>query len=302
METTKPRILIVDDEVFNLQYLAELLQDDYDVSLAKNGTKALHLARTLLPDLIILDVIMTGMDGYAVIRELKSSEPTMHIPVIFLTSLSNPVDEEKGLSLGALDYISKPFHPVIVKARVTNILELGRHRKLLEKIALLDGLTGIPNRRAYDERLEKEWLRSCRNGDPFSLAFVDIDFFKQYNDTYGHATGDKALHKVAQTLSRILRRSSDFVARYGGEEFAIVLPNMSFQNAETFATHASREIANLNMEHSASAAADIVTISIGGATTVPSRSQRITDFLAHVDKMLYKAKETRNTAVWSFYK
>lgn len=301
-ESDRPRILIVDDEVFNLQYLSELLIGDYAISSAKCGTKALQLAQTLLPDLIILDVVMPDMDGYEVIRQLKSNEDTQHIPVIFLTSLSGLGDEEKGLSLGALDYISKPFHPVIVKARVNNIMELGRHRKLLEKIALLDGLTGIPNRRAYDDRLHKEWLRACRNGDPFSMAMVDVDFFKQYNDTYGHAAGDQTLKRVGRTLDRMLKRSSDFVARYGGEEFAIILPSQSFQTAQSFATLACQEIANLGIPHSASQAATIVTISIGGATTLPSRSLRMEEFAAHVDKMLYQAKETRNIAAWSFYK
>lgn len=301
-DTVKSRILIVDDEVFNLQFLSELLIDDYNISSAKNGAKALQLAESLLPDLIILDVVMPDMDGYEVIQALKANETTQHIPVIFLTSLCSPVDEEKGLVLGAQDYISKPFHPIIVRARVNNILELSRHRKLLERIALLDGLTGIPNRRAYDDRLHKEWLRSCRNGDPFSLAMVDIDCFKQYNDTYGHTAGDHTLKRVAKTLSRMLKRSSDFVARYGGEEFAIILPSQSFQTAQSFATQACQEVAELGIPHEASLAAPIVTISIGGATTLPTRTQNLEEFAAHVDKMLYKAKTARNTAVWSFIK
>jgi diguanylate cyclase (GGDEF)-like protein len=242
------------------------------------------------------------MNGYEIIQALKASGKTRHIPVIFLTSLDNAQDEEKGLSLGALDYISKPFHPAIVKSRVNNILELVQHRKLLEKIALLDGLTGIPNRRAYDDRLQNEWQRASRSGEAFSLAFVDIDFFKQYNDTYGHAAGDQALKKVAQSLKRLLKRSSDFVARYGGEEFAFILPSISFQNAQIFAAQACREIAALGMEHRSSRVQDIVTISIGGATTMPARDHGLKEFTKHVDMMLYQAKEKRNHAVWSFFK
>jgi len=302
MQTEKPRILIVDDEVFNLQFLTELLIIDYQISSAKDGTKALKLADSLLPDLIILDVVMPGMDGYEVITALKANRKTRHIPVIFLTSLDTAVDEEKGLSLGALDYISKPFHPVIVTARVNNIMELVQQRKLLERIALLDGLTGIPNRRAYEDRLQSEWQRSCRSGEPFSLAFVDVDFFKQFNDTYGHAAGDMVLKKVAQTLSRILRRSSDFVARYGGEEFAYILPSLSFQNAQSFAALACREICSLGIEHSASKVEEVVSVSIGGATTLPTRKDHLRDFCQHVDSMLYQAKEARNCAVWSFFK
>ena len=302
MEAQKPRILIVDDEVFNLQFLTELLMGEYHISSAKDGKKALQLAESILPDLIILDVVMPGMDGYEIIQSLKAGDKTRHIPVIFLTSLDNAEDEEHGLSLGALDYIGKPFHPAIVKARVNNILELVQHRNLLEKIALLDGLTGIPNRRAYDERLRNEWHRACRSGEPFSMAFVDIDFFKQYNDTYGHAAGDMALKKVAQALSRMLKRSSDFVARYGGEEFAYILPSISLQNAQAFAAQACRMVAELNLEHRTSRAASIVTISIGGATTMPARDHGLGDFTAHVDRMLYQAKEQRNRAVWSFFK
>lgn len=301
MKTEKPRILIADDEVFNLQFLTELLIADYHISTAKDGLKTLQLAQSLQPDLIILDVVMPGMDGYEVIQALKANDATRHIPIIFLTGLDNAQDEEKGLSLGALDYISKPFHPAIVMARVNNILELVQHRKLLEKIALIDGLTGVPNRRAYDDRLQHEWHRACRSGEPFSLAFVDIDFFKQYNDSYGHAAGDLALRRVAQTLNSVLKRSSDFVARYGGEEFAFILPSISFQNAQAFAAQACLEVQDMGLEHEASAAADVITVSIGGATTLPARNHRLGAFTRHVDTMLYQAKEARNRAVWSFF-
>lgn len=302
MKLEKPRILIVDDETFNLQFLTELLIDDYDISPVKEGKKTLELADFLLPDLIILDVVMPGMDGYTVIRTLKANQKTRHIPVIFLTSLDSDKDEEKGLSLGAVDYISKPFHPAIVKARVNNILELVQHRKLVEKIAMLDGLTGIPNRRAYDEHLLNEWKRACRGGETFSLAFLDVDFFKPYNDTYGHAAGDLALKKIALTLARTMKRSSDFVARYGGEEFALILPSIPIQEAQAFAELSCQEVRNLTLEHKASEVEKIITISIGGATTLPTRSIQVSDFTKHVDKMLYLAKETRNRAAWSFFK
>jgi diguanylate cyclase (GGDEF)-like protein len=302
MNQEKPRLLIVDDETFNLQFLTELLMGDYDISPVKDGNKALQLADSLVPDLIILDVVMPKMDGYTVIRALKTNHRTRHIPVIFLTSLDSDKDEEKGLSLGAVDYISKPFHPAIVTARVNNILELVQHRKLIEKIAMLDGLTGIPNRRAYDERLQNEWNRACRSGEPFSLAFLDVDYFKPYNDTYGHAAGDLALKKIAQTLTRILRRSSDFVGRYGGEEFALILPSIPFKHAHIFAQQACLEIRKLAIEHKTSEIAEMITISVGGSTTLPSRDSQLTDFTSHVDKILYKAKEARDSSIWSFFK
>ncbi len=302
MDQAKPRILIVDDEVFNLKFLTELLISDYNISPAKEGEKALQLAEHLLPDLIILDVVMPEMDGYKVIQALKKNPQTRNIPVIFLTSLDSSQDEEKGLSLGAVDYISKPFHPAIVKVRVNNIMELVKHRKLLEKIALVDGLTGIPNRRAYDERLVNEWKRAQRSGDSFSLAILDIDFFKQYNDAYGHAAGDQTLKKVGQTLNRLLQRSFDFVARYGGEEFTFILPSTSFEEAQSFATLACQEIQRLGIEHKASPVEKVVTISIGGATTIPVNTVQMEDFAQYVDILLYQAKQTRNCANWSEFK
>ncbi len=297
----QPRILIVDDEVFNLQFLTELLMHDYRISAVKDGLKALQLAEALIPDLIIMDVVMPGMDGYKVIQKLKANAAVRHIPVIFLTSLDNAKDEAKGLSLGALDYIGKPFHPAIVKARVNNIMELVKHRKLVEKIALLDGLTGIPNRRAYDDRLLNEWQRACRNQDLLSLAFLDIDYFKPYNDTYGHAAGDQALKLVARQLHQTLKRSSDFVARYGGEEFAFILPNLPQEEAVAFAESIRRRIFDLAIEHQAAGALEVLTISIGGATTAPTTDRQLTEFTRCVDRLLYRAKEKRNHVAWECF-
>lgn len=298
MDHEKPRILVVDDEVFNLQFLTELLAVDYHINAAKDGVKALELAKALIPDLIILDVVMPQMDGHKVIQKLKNDPSTQHIPIIFLTSLDNSKDEEKGLSLGALDYINKPFHPAIVKARVNNIMELVKHRKLVEKIALLDGLTGIPNRRAYDNRLISEWQRAFRSGAPLSLGFLDIDFFKQYNDTYGHAAGDTALRKVAQTLEKTIKRSSDFAARYGGEEFSFILPNITQQEARTVALHIRQNIIDLAIEHKSSKVSDILTVSIGGATIYPAETVEMDQFTYAVDKHLYEAKTQRNRVIW----
>ncbi|MBN1141943.1 MAG: diguanylate cyclase [Deltaproteobacteria bacterium] len=298
MKQERARILIVDDETFNLQFLTELFLDDYNISPVKDGVKALRLAESLVPELIILDVVMPGMDGYALIRALKENPKTRHIPVIFLTSLDSDRDEEKGLSLGAVDYIGKPFHPAIVKARVNNMLELVEHRKLVERIAMLDGLTGIPNRRAYDLRLQDEWKRACRSREPFSLAMLDIDYFKLYNDSYGHAGGDQVLRRIAGAMTRVLRRSSDFVGRYGGEEFALIMPATPGDVAWGIAERICREIRNLGIEHRASRPAGVVTISVGGATILPSPEGNLANFTRYVDQMLYLAKEKRNRAVW----
>ncbi len=299
MDNDKSRILIVDDEVFNLQFLTELLAPDYHINVAKDGKKALELTRTLQPDLIILDVVMPEMDGYKVIKKLKENDSVNHIPVIFLTSLCNSRDEEKGLSLGALDYINKPFHPAIVKARVNNILELVKHRKLIEKIALLDGLTGIPNRRAYDTSLQQQWLRFRDNNTPLSLGFLDIDYFKQYNDSYGHAAGDISLKKVAGVLDGSTSTSGGFAARYGGEEFAFILPSLTVTEAQLVAENICLNVKNLAIEHNASLVAPTLTVSIGGITLLPGHSCQLEQFTYAVDQRLYLAKKTRNTVSWS---
>ena len=298
MDNEKPRILIVDDEVFNLQFLTELLGNDYRINAAKNGLKAFELTQRLQPDLIILDVVMPQMDGHKVIKKIKNDPDICHIPVIFLTSLGNAQDEEKGLSLGALDYINKPFHPAIVKARVNNILELVKHRKLVEKISFLDGLTNIPNRRAYDKQFISAWQRACHKGHPLSLGFLDIDYFKNYNDHYGHAAGDLALKRVAQTLEDTIARPTDFAARYGGEEFAFILPGLKQQQAYTLGLAVKNNIEALAIEHQESLVADILTVSIGGATIYPSNDNSLEEFALNVDNLLYTAKSKRNHVRW----
>ncbi len=298
MDNSKPRVLIVDDEVFNLQFLTELLGSDYRISAAKEGSKTYELTKRLQPDLIILDVVMPDLDGYKVIQELKGDPDICHIPVIFLTSLDNSKDEEKGLRLGALDYINKPFHPAIVKTRVNNILELVKHRKLVEKIALLDGLTSIPNRRAYDMQLSQEWQRASQTGQSLSLGFLDIDFFKQYNDHYGHAAGDSTLKLVAQTLEKSITVDSAIAARYGGEEFAFILPETSRQQAYETALNIQSNIIALNIEHENSKVSDVLTVSIGGATIFPNNNSDLNAFTLAVDNFLYMAKVQRNHVTW----
>ncbi len=304
-EKEKPRILIVDDEKMNLKVLADLLKDEYTPVLARNGEQALqHTLGDSPPDLILLDVIMPQMGGYDVIRELKNNDKTNNIPVIFVTALDSIEDEELGLKLGAVDYITKPYSPPIVKMRVRNHLRIVHHYKLLDQLAYLDGLTEISNRRRFEEIFKKEWERSCRNGTSFSLAMVDVDFFKQYNDHYGHAMGDQALQKIAKALTGVLRRPGDFIARYGGEEFVILLPETDVDGAKKIAERSLRDVAALQIPHSRSQAADHVTVSIGIATLdmgthiegeISSKS-----FLGTADRNLYLAKQNgRNCIIGS---
>jgi diguanylate cyclase (GGDEF)-like protein len=295
----KQRILIVDDERINRTVLAAVLKDEHQVILAKSGEQALErLSIDAEIDLILLDVIMPEMDGYEVLRQIKNSDATKDIPVIFITALNSMGDEEAGLKLGACDYIGKPFSPAIVKARVANLLRFVRQRKLLETLAGRDGLTEIPNRRSFDHALAQEIGRSERSNQPFSLALLDIDYFKEFNDQYGHARGDEALKSVARALSEALRRPADLVARYGGEEFALVLPDADIAGGREVAEAAHRAVENLAIRHEASAIADHLTISIGGVTCIGG-STDAAQLITAADRQLYQAKRLgRNRIEW----
>ena len=289
----KARILIVDDEKMNLKVLADLLKDEYAPVLARSGAQALrHVFGDFPPDLILLDVIMPEMAGYEVIKEIKNNDKTKNIPVIFVTALNSTEDEELGLRLGAVDYITKPYSPPIVLMRVRNHLRLVRQYKLLDKLAYLDGLTEISNRRRFDELFEKEWKRSVRHISALSIAMIDVDFFKQYNDNYGHAMGDIALQKIAKALESVTRRPGDLIARYGGEEFVMVLPETDAKAAMVVADRALEEVNKLNIPHHYSPAVPHISVSMGLVTL--SGDEKITPamLLAVADENLYKAKES----------
>ena len=294
-----PLILIVDDTPSNIHVLSEALRADYRIKVATSGAVALSVAGNpeTRPDLILLDVMMPEMDGYEVCRRLKKAPETQSIPVIFVTAKTDVIDEEFGLSLGAVDYITKPFHQAIVKARLRNHINLKLKTDLLESLALVDGLTCIPNRRRFDEALEQEWKRSVRSGTPLALIIADIDHFKAYNDHYGHGGGDLCLKAVAQALAKSIDRAGDIVARYGGEEFAAVIPNTDEVGAQFLAERCCATVAALRLPHGFSSAADHVTISVGYAALKPGIERSPTELIELADKMLYRAKEQgRNRA------
>lgn len=311
----KARILIVDDEKINLKILVDLLKDDYSLVLARNGEQALNFSfQDPLPDLILLDVVMPEMGGYEVIKRLKEHDLTKNIPVIFVTALNSVEDEEYGLKLGAVDYITKPFSPPIVKMRIHTHLRFVHQHKLLDKLAYLDALTEIPNRRRFDEVLKNEYSRAHRNGCPLSLGMMDVDFFKQYNDFYGHAMGDRALHTIASTLQDALKRPSDLVARYGGEEFAIILPETGMNAARQVAERSRRTVIAQRLPHVHSKTSDYISISIGIVTvyfyhsskTDRDKEQRISShkyshekLLEQADQNLYLAKQNGRNCVFS---
>jgi diguanylate cyclase (GGDEF)-like protein len=285
-------VLIVDDEKQNRTLLTELLQDDYQIILAKNGVQALERALNHSPDLILLDILMPEMDGFAVIRALKKNDSTRNIPVIFISALDSASDEELGLELGAVDYIAKPFHPPIVRVRVRNHLQSVHQRRLLEHLALIDSLTEIPNRRRFAEVYEREWRRCMRNSASLSLIVADADHFKIYNDTYGHAAGDLVLKRVAQAIQSTLKRPADFVARYGGEEFVIILPESEAAGAQEVAEKIRADVENQKIPYPESPSAPCLTVSLGGATQIPNKAEVDSDLFCRADSFLYEAKRS----------
>jgi diguanylate cyclase (GGDEF)-like protein len=293
MPYEKQTILIVDDVATDIQMLANALQEDYQILVSIKGEAALDIARSAnKPDLILLDIMMPDTDGYKICKQLKSDPETMSIPVIFVTGLKKNDDQERGLNLGAVDYITKPYHLPIVKARVRNHMLLKQKTDMLEELSHLDGLTGIANRRHFDEILSKEQGRLGRLGGSLSLIMLDIDFFKAYNDNYGHGTGDECLIQVAKALSGIVKRPTDLLARYGGEEFAVILPDTDLEGAMQVAKSLHDEINRLNIAHAFTPIADHVTLSLGVASLVAEPgSASLEDLLKRADDALYKAKE-----------
>jgi diguanylate cyclase (GGDEF)-like protein len=289
------RILIVDDAIENIQILNGALEDEHEVLFALDGTRALELARAQRPDLILLDAMMPGIDGYAVCRALRGAAETRDIPVIFVTALKTPEDETRALAAGAADFISKPVNAAVVRARVRTHLTIKRQSDALRALTLTDGLTALANRRAFDERLQAEWRRCERSRMPIALLLVDIDHFKAYNDCYGHQAGDACLVQVGAAMRRAAGRPQDLVARYGGEEFAILLPQLDARGAQGVAKRLLAEVAQLALPHSGSPTAPNLTVSVGIAQAVPSAAAPPATLVQAADELLYQAKaEGRN--------
>ena len=294
----KSKILLVDDEPTNIQVLHGILDEGgYDFIFATDGASALEQAAQQAPDIILLDVMMPGMDGYEVCRRLKRDSLTQGIPVIFVTALKQMEDEEKGLEIGAIDYVTKPLSPAIVRVRVKNHLNLKMARDRLENMAMFDGLTGIANRRRFDDYLAIEWKRAGRNKTPLSIFLMDIDFFKPFNDSYGHAAGDECLKKVAASLAAQLDRPADLLARYGGEEFVCVLPETEGGGALKVAEQFLEAVRAIKVPHEFSAAADVVTMSMGCLTVMGGADLAPAGIIERVDKLLYQSKESGRNKV-----
>jgi len=292
----KNSILLVDDSTQNCISLTHILDKDYNVYVSKDGHDAIETAKICSPDVILLDIIMPGMDGYEVLSVLNNHEKLKQIPVIFLTGLDDAGDEEKGLSMGAADYITRPYNDEVVKMRVKNQLRVRERIQSVERLMMIDKLTELPNRRSFDDRIDSEWGRSIRDKTPISILAIDIDNFKMYNDTFGHPQGDVALQSVAGVLSRQIKRSGDFAARWGGEEFFVILPNTDSKGAMRIADQiriATEELIILKKN----GVPTKITVSIGANTLLPSTSVSLNDFIAYADNALYAAKNSGKNKV-----
>lgn len=308
MKNCKPRILVVDDEKFNRTMLVDLLKDEYTVVLAKNGDQALNKAHSEIPpNIILLDILMPGMDGYEVCKKLKESPLTRDIPVIFVTAMQDEKDEKKGLDIGAIDYIAKPFRPAIVKARIRNHIALEQVRqklseahmmlamkhKELEKMASQDALTGLHNRYHLDEAITVEMKKSKRYRRPFSLIIIDLDHFKKVNDGYGHQAGDRTLQALALLLEENIRET-DILGRWGGEEFMIISPETGPKGAFSFAENIRKMI-----EKHSFPTVEKITASLGYSSYCDD--DNIYTLIRKADNALYKAKELGRNQVQPVY-
>lgn len=323
----KTPILIVDDREENLLTLETLLErSDLKVVRALSGNEALAKILDYQFALVLLDVQMPEMDGYETAELMRGSGRSKSIPIIFVTATR--IEREhmfKGYDLGAVDYLMKPLEPEILKSKVDVFLELHRQKlqledqtkqldakilelevlqqeleeknEKLELLSSLDGLTGLFNRRYFDENLIKEWKQGIREEEPLSLLIVDIDHFKMFNDCYGHIEGDDCLRRVARALHEALLRPVDIVARYGGEEFSAILPNTDSDGANKVAKRMMNNITELKIPHKGAATHPFVTVSIGISTVTPNRSLKLTNLLELADKALYDAKDTGRNAV-----
>ena len=284
-------LLIVDDSSENIKILLDLFRDEYKIKIANTGEKALRiLLSDDLPDLILLDVLMPGMDGYEVCRNIKKDSRTCKIPIIFVTGKISDQDQIKGFEAGGVDYVCKPFNPIIVKARVETHVELKKQREFLEDISCRDGLTGIFNRRRFDEYLKQAWEVSCSEQSSLAIILIDVDYFKLFNDNYGHQEGDECLKNISITLANSLKRKIDLVARYGGEEFGCILPKTDIHGAVRVAEKFRENILSLQIPHAYSKASGYVTISQGVSATSPEKKRLQESLIKSADEALYRAK------------
>ena len=291
-------LLLVDDDPNIVRLLHEALRGLGQCFFATDGAAGLCVARERQPDIVLLDGEMPGMDGFELCAALKANAQTADAAIIFVTAHNSIEHETRALDLGAADFVHKPISPPVVRARVRNHLALKATTDDLRRLSNTDPLTGLPNRRTFETALDSEWRRGWRTNRPLAMAIVDIDFFKNYNDFYGHPAGDACLQAVSGVLREAVRRAGELVARYGGEEFVVLLPETDIRGAAKFGELLSAKLRVLQIRHAKSSVCDFVTASIGVASIVPGQDTCQRTLLDAADKALYRAKESgRNRMV-----
>jgi diguanylate cyclase (GGDEF)-like protein len=285
----RPLILVVEDDEDARAVLEELLRDRYDVEAVGDGEAAVKRAKELLPDLVLLDLFLPGLDGFGALTGLRRDQRTAEVPVIFLSAQGDAETKSHGLSLGAADYLAKPFSAQELMARVDRTLKLTAQKEHFRALAQTDGLTGLPNFRSFHARLDEEVARADRYGHPLACAMVDLDGLKEINDRLGHAAGNRAILALADAVREELR-DTDFAARYGGDEFVVLLPQTTAHAAGLFAERLRRRL----LEVSETAGLP-VRASIGVAALSPEEvggHDAAEDLLHRADEQLYKAKRS----------
>lgn len=299
------KILLVEDNKNTLSVLEEVLTvAGHRVLAASDGEEGLALFAAEQPDLLLLDVQLPGLDGYHIAQRIRADGGDAWIPIIFLSGEGSDEAINRGIEAGGDDYLVKPISQAVLLAKLHAMERIAKMRQRLLKlssqlteaneklqwIAQHDALTGLANRRLFDEYLAQEWYRQRRHRHPLSLLLIDVDSFKAYNDYYGHQRGDDCLQKVATVLQQGVRRSSDLVARYGGEEFAVILPMLRRSGACELAEQLRIGVVNARLEHQALADTDYVTVSVGVASVIPCAGLISADLIAGADQALYRAK------------
>jgi len=294
----KPRILIVDSEP-TTALLGRVMAQECQIRTVPSAGHIMTAARQSpqRPDLILLDVMAPAREGLEICSRLKADEMTESIPVMLITDRDNAEDEARALKLGAADCITRPFRLDVVEARIRNQIRIKLRNDLLERYANQDSLTDVANRRCFDLRLDAEWRRAMRDRQPLSLVMVDVDYFKQFNDLYGHREGDHCLRRVAKTMARALTRPGDLLARYGGEEFAAILPGIDLEGARWLGERLRNAIMDLQIPKQRPDGAPQVTISVGCASVHPSANLACYSLLQTADEQLYLAKHSGRNCV-----
>ena len=309
IQNEPPLILVVDDDKFmRLQLRRAMELEGYQVAEATDGEQCLAVYPHIHPDIILLDAIMPVIDGFTCCMQLQKLPGGKHTPVLMITGLDDQQSVDQAFASGAADYVTKPIHWAVLRQRVRRSLEqvrlyqqLQQANLALQHLATTDSLTQLANRHCFDERLNKEWRRLVREQAPLSLILCDIDFFKAYNDTYGHQAGDYCLQQVAKAIAQCVQRPADLVARYGGEEFAVILPSTEASGAICVAENMRSTVKALEMAHANSPLHKEVSLSLGVASTIPDLESCPEALISNADKSLYQAKQSGRDRVMSYF-